>query len=146
MLPASQHDVLDGEQHQSESSEERNSQRRDTNGRPKQSNTEGTNGGVGSLETSVNELATKLARIESVLGDLHELVANRQTIKDSYTTQEVAKILEKRPYTVREWCRLQRVNAFKAMCGRGCEEEWRITHEELLRIQNEGLLPVPERY
>jgi predicted secreted protein len=98
------------------------------------------------VTVSVKELASRLARIESVLCDLHELVTNRQTVKDSYTTQEVAKILDKKPYTVREWCRLQRVHAFKAMCGRGCEEEWRITHEELLRIQNEGLLPPPEHY
>ena len=94
----------------------------------------------------MTELSSKLTRIESVLCDLHELVTNRQTIKDSYTTQEVAKILDKRPYTVREWCRLQRVNVFKAMWGRGAEEEWRISHDELVRIQNEGLLPVPERY
>ena len=36
--------------------------------------------------------------------------------------------------------------ALVMMCGRGCEEEWRISHEELERIQNEGLLPIPERY
>lgn len=93
-----------------------------------------------------DDLASKLARIESVLSDVHELVLNRQTIKDSYTTLEVAKVLNKKPYTVREWCRLQRVNADKAMCGRGSEEEWRISHEELVRIQNEGLLPPPSRY
>jgi len=41
---------------------------------------------------------------------------------------------------------VQRINAFKAMCGRGSEDEWRVSHRELERIQNEGLLPVPERY
>ena len=75
-----------------------------------------------------------------------EFVRDQRTIKESYTTVEVASIAGKKPYTVREWCRLQRINASKAMCGRGCEEEWRISHEDLLRIQNEGLLPIPDRY
>ena len=146
MLPSSQLDLFGGEPHQQGSNGKRNGHRRRTNGKSNGSADADSDGRIESLEASVKELASRLARIESVLCDLHELVTNRQTTKDSYTTQEVAKILDKKPYTVREWCRLQRVNAFKAMCGRGCEEEWRITHEELLRIQNEGLLPPPERY
>jgi len=146
MLPTSQLDLFGGDPHQQGSNGKRNGHRRKTNGNAKQTGGDGDSARIESLEASVKELASRLARIEAVLCDLHELVTNRQTTKDSYTTQEVAKILDKKPYTVREWCRLKRVNAFKAMCGRGCEEEWRITHEELLRIQNEGLLPPPERY
>lgn len=101
---------------------------------------------IESLETCMMQLATRMERIESVLVELHELVTNRQTIKESYTTQEVAKILNKKPYTVREWCRLQRIKAEKTMCGRGSEIEWRISHEELVRYQNEGLRPVPDHY
>lgn len=146
MLPTSQLDLFGGEPHQQGSNGKRNGHRRSTNGNSNQSQSSDSDARIESLESSVNELASRLARIESVLCDLHELVTNRQTVKESYTTQEVAKILDKKAYTVREWCRLQRVNALKAMCGRGCEEEWRITHDELLRIQNEGLLPPPERY
>ncbi|MBI3464957.1 MAG: helix-turn-helix domain-containing protein [Planctomycetes bacterium] len=68
------------------------------------------------------------------------------TAKQSYSTHEVARILGRRPFTVREWCRLGRVNARLALSGRGVDKEWRITHEELERIQNEGLLPLPQRY
>jgi hypothetical protein len=98
------------------------------------------------LTDQVSSLQDRLQRLEEAVSSLVELVRDQRTVKDSYTTVEVAKILDKKPYTVREWCRLQRVNAFKAMCGRGCEEEWRISHEELLRIQNEGLLPLPDHY
>jgi hypothetical protein len=33
------------------------------------------------------------------------------------------------------------VYASKRACGRGHAKEWIISHEELTRIQNEGLLP-----
>ena len=101
---------------------------------------------ISALAEQVGSLQDRLLRLEEAVSSLVELVRDQRTIKDSYTTVEVASILGKKPYTVREWCRLQRVNASKAMCGRGCEEEWRISHEELLRIQSEGLLPIPDRY
>lgn len=93
-----------------------------------------------------SELKSELGRLQAAIVDMRDLLLNQKTVKESYDTKEVAEILDRKPYTVREWCRLKRVNAFKAMCGRGCEEEWRITHQELVRIQNEGLLRVPERY
>ena len=98
------------------------------------------------LIEEVSALKTRIEELEQTIAELRDLLLNQKTVKESYDTKEVAKILGRKPYTVREWCRLKRVNAFKAMCGRGCEEEWRITHDELVRIQNEGLLPVPERY
>jgi predicted site-specific integrase-resolvase len=56
----------------------------------------------------------------------------------------VADILGKARFTVREWCRHGRVRCRKKNNGRGRHPEWVIPHEELLRIQREGLLP-PER-
>ena len=90
-------------------------------------------------------LELHLDRLETLLKDLVELVSVKGTVKEFYTTEDVAVLLGKRPYTVRNWCRLGRVIAQKAQAGRGGEEEWRISHEELVRIQNEGLLPPPER-
>jgi predicted site-specific integrase-resolvase len=49
---------------------------------------------------------------------LQALVAGKES-KDFYTTDEVAEILGKAPFTVREWCRLGRVHAEKRACGRG---------------------------
>jgi hypothetical protein len=42
---------------------------------------------------------------------------------------------------VREWCRLGRVAASERACGRGKFQEWIVSHEELTRLRNEGLLP-----
>ncbi len=92
------------------------------------------------------ELVEQIASLEKTILELRDFISQQQPSKESYSTQEIASILGRKPYTVREWCRLKRINAFKTMCGRGCEEEWRVSHEELVRIQNEGLLPTPARY
>jgi lysyl-tRNA synthetase class I len=84
----------------------------------------------------------RLDRIESVLQKFVE----RHPVKECYSPVEVATILGKKPYTVREWCRLRRINATKRECGRGASEEWEISHEELERIKAHGLLPIPTKY
>ena len=84
----------------------------------------------------------RLDRIEEKLDAMAEQPEN----KEYYSTAEVAEMLGKRPYTVREWCRLQRVNARKRDVGRGDAEEWEISHEELERYRNHGLLPIPTKY
>ena len=104
------------------------------------------NQGKREILEKLSSLKDDVANLRNTITELRETLASQPTAKDSYSTKEVAKILGKRPYTVREWCRLQRVEAFKAAFGRGCEEEWRISHEELTRIQNEGLLPIQRNY
>jgi excisionase family DNA binding protein len=64
--------------------------------------------------------------------------------KEAYTTEEAAAILNRSDITVREWCRHGRVRATKRATGRGRHHQWQISHAELVRIQNEGLLPLPE--
>lgn len=83
------------------------------------------------------ELAARLDRIESMLGRLVE----KQSVKDWYTTEEVAALVNKNEYTVREWCRLGRVRGEKKGSGRGKYQSWVISHAELQRIQKAGLLP-----
>ena len=78
----------------------------------------------------------RLERIESSL----TILIQRQTAKDWYSTGEIAKILGKAEFTVREWCRHRRIRAEKRPCGRGHSLEWMISHEELDRIKAEGLL------
>lgn len=83
------------------------------------------------------EVLRRLTQIEEVL----TTITKQNTIKDFYSTEEVAEILDRAPFTVREWCRQGRVNAEKRDCGRGTSQEWIISHAELQRVRNHGLLP-----
>lgn len=85
----------------------------------------------------MTELLQQLHRIEAKLDQL----LDKEATQDYYSTADAARILGKAEWTVREWCRLRRVNAEKRLCGRGVSKEWMISHDELQRIQSEGLLP-----
>ena len=94
------------------------------------------------MMTSNDELLSRLTKIETLLASLVE----QRTLKEWYSTAEVATILGKAEFTVREWCRLGRVHAQKKKSGRGIASEWIVSHAELTRIRNEGLLPDPRPY
>lgn len=84
-----------------------------------------------------DDLHARLDRIETLLAAL----VGERAAKDWYSTAEAAAVLGRAEFTVREWCRLGRVRAEKKRCGRGQSGEWIISHEELIRVRNEGLLP-----
>ena len=86
----------------------------------------------------LSDLYERLVRIEETL----QQIAVQRHRKRWYTVAEVATLLGRVEFTVREWCRLGRVKADKRPCGRGVSQEWAISHEELERIENEGLLPL----
>jgi hypothetical protein len=79
----------------------------------------------------------RLDKIEAALADLLRM----RTVKDWYTTEEVAALVGKAEFTVREWCRHRRIRAEKRGSGRGAHPSWVVSHDELLRYQREGLLP-----
>jgi transposase len=89
-----------------------------------------------------SEILQRLDRIEIAL----QRLITQRTVKDYYTTAEIAEFLGKSEFTVREWCRNGRVNAEKRACGRGATQEWIVSAAELERIRNEGLLPDTNRY
>ena len=84
-----------------------------------------------------DEVITRLEKIESLLATL----VGQRAVKEWYSTAEVAEALDRAEFTVREWCRLGRVRAEKKKAGRGPTSEWIISHAELTRVRNEGLLP-----
>jgi hypothetical protein len=65
--------------------------------------------------------------------------------KETYTTDEVAQRVGRAEWTVRQWCNKGQVKGAKKVHGRGRQGEWRIPREELLRLQNEGPMPVNRR-
>ena len=79
----------------------------------------------------------RLERIENMLVVLVE----RQAVREWYTTEQVAQLVGKAEFTVREWCRHGRITAEKRNSGRGAFPAWVIGHQELQRYQREGLLP-----
>lgn len=90
------------------------------------------------VENLDGEVRTRLAGIEDHL----ELLNRQQAKQEAYSTEDFARLLDREPYTVREWCRLGRVRATKRPSGRGTTKEWMIPHEELVRYRREGLLPL----
>lgn len=87
---------------------------------------------------TLDDLLRHLVAIETAL----QLLVRERTVKEWYTTAEVATILGRAEFTVREWCRLGRIRARKKLCGRGKGGEWLVSHAELTRVRNEGLLPI----
>jgi hypothetical protein len=91
------------------------------------------------------DVVAVLARLESRLDQVVELLLDQKTVKDWYSTAEAAAVLGKAEFTVREWCRHRRIRAEKRASGRGRSQEWMISQAELTRIRNEGLLPIEHR-
>lgn len=89
------------------------------------------------LKTLTEKMDELLSRVQWIQTTLKK----QQPEKAAYSVGEFAKLVDRRPYTVREWCREGRIHATKLACGRGEECEWSISHAELLRYQTEKLLP-----
>ena len=85
---------------------------------------------------TIEEMGQRLERIEDTLQQL--LTARIE--QEYYSTKDVAEILSKAEFTVREWCRHGRVYAEKRPSGQGRSKEWMISNAELQRIRSEGLL------
>lgn len=114
-------------------------------------NGQGQPGGAGDEGSSTATAQTEglnqetlLRAIKDMITEVRDLLTAQHTIRDYYSTEQVAKILGKANWTVREWCRLGRVHAEKRRSGRGRAKDWVVSHAELLRIEKEELLPVPK--
>lgn len=73
------------------------------------------------------------------LGDIQRQLAS--LMQNYYSVEEFAALVKRRPFTVREWCRLGRIQARKSMTHAGPTTKWVIGRTELERFRREGLLP-----
>jgi excisionase family DNA binding protein len=78
----------------------------------------------------MNEVLRRLEELQTSL----VVLVTQPAAKAWYTTGEVAQILGKSDYTVREYCRKGQVRAEKSANGR----DWLISHDELMRLRNHG--------
>lgn len=90
------------------------------------------------------DTAAVISRLDRIQATLDQLL-KKQAVKAFYTIDEFAAIVGKAPFTCREWARLSRITGTKRHSGRGKYQEWVISHQELLRYQAEGLLPINHR-
>lgn len=87
--------------------------------------------------------------LETLIGPLREQldIIRRQVARgadrQAYTVVEAAARLDLTRWTVRQACNHGRIRARKVP-GRGKKGQWRIPHDELVRVQNEGLLPASD--
>lgn len=85
-------------------------------------------------------LEERLTRIEAMLAVLVE----GQQVREWHSVDEIAQLVGRSTFTVREWCRRGRIQAAKKGSGRGAHAAWVVSHAELLRFQREGLRPSSE--
>lgn len=89
---------------------------------------------------------TEAAKILDRIDQLERLILERLQAPPKpamppklWTPEELAEALRRKPYTVREWCRLGRIRATKPQYGR----HWQITDDEAQRLISGGS-PDPE--
>lgn len=96
------------------------------------------------LSGEFSQVFLLLEKVVDRISSLEKMVALAR-VKETYTAEEVAAQVRKSGWVVRQWCNKGQVpGAYKIQTGRGKKGEWRIPHEAVVRLQNEGPLPLDE--
>jgi hypothetical protein len=90
----------------------------------------------------LNQIIAMLKAHSDAIDQKLERLALRPTERASYTIEELAALIGRAVYTVREWCRHGQLAAEKTATQSGPYARWTISHSEYLRFQREGLLPI----
>ena len=93
------------------------------------------------LQHRIENLESTISHLDGRLSE-HPAPVSGPPQREYYSTQEFAELVDRSEYTVREWCRLERINAEKCDSGRGDAKSWKIPADELQRFQDHGLLPL----
>lgn len=88
-----------------------------------------------------NQLLNCIYDLKKEVQNLKQMITVNQVPiqKEYYSVKEVAKIINRAEFTVREYCNNKRIIAEKKDSGRGSSNEWKISYEELNHYQNHGL-------
>lgn len=111
---------------------------------------------VGTETTKTPGIRDEFAALREMIVDVQGSIAQLRAMlaapqqpseaRTAYSVEEVATLLGKSTYTVREWCRHGQINATKRSADRrGGAGLWSISSAELTRIKNDGLLPIDPR-
>lgn len=98
------------------------------------------------LMTMLCEMSATLKTVQADIQAVHAEVKAKPGVpvesRAAYTVEGAAELFGRDVYTVRNWCRLGRINAFKRSERRGGSATWGISADELTRYRNEGLLEI----
>lgn len=99
------------------------------------------------FDARFTRLTERLLALEASLTTIEQSVAlqgaesTTPCNREYYSVPEFAAQVGREEYTVREWCRMARINAEKCDSGRGEAKSWKIPAHELQRYRDHGLLP-----
>ena len=97
------------------------------------------------FENLMERLASLEHTVTTIIQDSSAAQAEKEcpaTPREYYSVAEFASLVDRNEYTVREWCRLERINAEKCESGRGDAKNWKIPAAELQRYRDHGLQPL----
>jgi len=89
--------------------------------------------------TALLEILTRVEKQNTEILARLDRLDNKPPQKESWSPEELAVALHRKPFTVREWCRLGRIHAEKDKSSR----LWRVPDSEAQRLlAGGGLQPV----
>jgi hypothetical protein len=86
------------------------------------------------------QVITRLAGVEEGVSALKARLKPQSMRREWFSAGEVARLLHKAPYTVRQWCVHGRLRAKKLANSR----QWRVHRSEVVRYRAEGLRAVAD--
>jgi len=87
---------------------------------------------------TTHEVVNRIRELEKTVSPIWQHYEHETPAKDWHTIAEMAEILGKAEFTVREWCRRGRVCASKQAWSRRNSHEWIVSREEVDHIAMRG--------